>query len=157
MQRMLVENLRELGRRMYRSDFTIMAYEGVASTVTFFTVVAFLFIGALEVLAHNLTIGGYLRRHAVDILSQQNPRGTFAFTGAATGSDFADFLLGIPSTSSIAFGNADKYLRGFCADCGTPLTFEPDDSGLVTLEARCGLSVGEARTKPIMQPVSEVA
>ena len=28
-----------------------------------------------------------------------------------TGSDFADFLLGIPDTSSIAFGNADKYFR----------------------------------------------
>ncbi len=28
-----------------------------------------------------------------------------------TGSDLADFLLGVPDTSSIAFGNADKYLR----------------------------------------------
>ncbi|HEX3373059.1 MAG TPA: TonB-dependent receptor, partial [Edaphobacter sp.] len=49
-------------------------------------------------------------------LSQQNPRGTFTFTGAATGaatghSDFADFLNGIPDTSAIAYGNADKYLR----------------------------------------------
>ena len=51
-------------------------------------------------------------------LSQQNPRGRFSFTGAATqagalgtGSDFADFLLGIPDTSAIAFGNADKYFR----------------------------------------------
>jgi hypothetical protein len=35
----------------------------------------------------------------------------FTFTGGATGSDFADFLLGIPDTSSIAFGNADKYFR----------------------------------------------
>ena len=34
----------------------------------------------------------------------------FTFTGAATGSDLADFLLGIPHASSIAFGNADKYL-----------------------------------------------
>ncbi len=40
MRRMLVENLRELGRRMFRSDFTIMAYEGVASVVTFLTIVA---------------------------------------------------------------------------------------------------------------------
>ena len=30
---------------------------------------------------------------------------------SATGSDLADFLLGIPHASSIAFGNADKYLR----------------------------------------------
>ena len=45
---------------------------------------------------HNFTIGGDVRRHHVDILSQQDPRGGFTFTGAATGSDFADFLLGIP-------------------------------------------------------------
>jgi trimeric autotransporter adhesin len=65
---------------------------------------------------HNITVGGDLRRNHIDIQSQQNPRGTFAFTGAATGSDFGDFLLGIPATSSIAFGNADKYLRAFSSD-----------------------------------------
>jgi hypothetical protein len=65
---------------------------------------------------HNVTLGGDLRRNTTDIQSQQNPRGSFAFTGAATGSDFADFLLGVPSTSSIAFGNADKYLRAFTSD-----------------------------------------
>ena len=45
---------------------------------------------------------------AVDILAQQDPRGTLQFTGAATGSDFADFLLGLPHQRRIAFGNADK-------------------------------------------------
>ncbi len=35
---------------------------------------------------------------------------------AGTGSDFADFLLGIPDTSSIAFGNADKYFRSSSYD-----------------------------------------
>src|SRR5207302_481070 len=48
--------------------------------------------------------------------SQQDPRGAFTFTGAATGSDFAGFLLGIPDTSSIAFGNADKYFRASAFD-----------------------------------------
>jgi trimeric autotransporter adhesin len=61
--------------------------------------------------AHNITLGGDFRRQEFNYLSQQDPRGTFTFTGAATGADFADFLLGIPSTSSIAFGNPDKYLR----------------------------------------------
>ncbi len=61
---------------------------------------------------HNLAYGGNLRRQHFNVLAQQNPRGTFAFTGATTGSDIAGFLLGIPDTSSIAFGNADKYLRG---------------------------------------------
>ncbi|OFV93632.1 MAG: TonB-dependent receptor [Acidobacteria bacterium RIFCSPLOWO2_12_FULL_65_11] len=60
---------------------------------------------------HYVLFGGGVRRNYFDVLSQQDPRGTFGFTGAASGSDLADFLLGIPHTSSIAFGNADKYLR----------------------------------------------
>jgi len=60
---------------------------------------------------HNVTFGSDFRRQEFNYLAQQNPRGSFTFTGAATGSDFADFLLGIPDTSAIAFGNADKYFR----------------------------------------------
>jgi hypothetical protein len=60
---------------------------------------------------HNVQFGGDLRRQQFNLISQANPRGQFSFTGAATGLDFADFLLGIPTTSSIAFGNADKYFR----------------------------------------------
>jgi ABC-type bacteriocin/lantibiotic exporter with double-glycine peptidase domain/CRP-like cAMP-binding protein len=75
MQRMLVENLRELGRRMFRSDFTIMAYEGVAAVVTFFTVVGFLFLGALEVLAGNLTVGGLIAFNSLILLANA-PLGT---------------------------------------------------------------------------------
>lgn len=60
---------------------------------------------------HNITIGTDFRRQQFNLLSQQDPRGVFTFTGAAAGSDFAGFLLGIPDTASIAFGNADKYLR----------------------------------------------
>jgi trimeric autotransporter adhesin len=60
---------------------------------------------------HSVTLGGDFRRQQFNYLSQQDPRGTFTFTGAASGSDFADFLLGTPDTSSIAFGNADKYFR----------------------------------------------
>ncbi|MGA2736595.1 MAG: carboxypeptidase regulatory-like domain-containing protein [Bryobacteraceae bacterium] len=65
--------------------------------------------------SHNIMFGSDFRRQEFNYLSQQNPRGAFTFTGDATGgapgSDFADFLLGIPDTSSIAFGNADKYFR----------------------------------------------
>jgi hypothetical protein len=60
---------------------------------------------------HTITFGGEVRRHLADIVSQQDPRGTFTFTGGTTGSDLGDFLLGRPQTSSIAFGNADKYFR----------------------------------------------
>jgi hypothetical protein len=75
---------------------------------------------------HNFIFGGDFRRQEFNEYGQQNPRGGFEFTGAATqqggssssgggstatGSDLADFLLGIPDTSAISFGNADKYFR----------------------------------------------
>ncbi len=65
---------------------------------------------------HNVTMGGDIRLQQLNVLAQQDARGTLAFTGSATGSDFADFLLGLPQTSSIAFGNADKYLRSAAYD-----------------------------------------
>ena len=65
---------------------------------------------------HNITIGGGIRRHHIDILSQQDPRGSFTFNGFASGADLADFLLGIPRSSTIAFGNPDKYFRAFSYD-----------------------------------------
>jgi hypothetical protein len=65
---------------------------------------------------HNLTFGGDFRRQLLNMLSQQDARGTFTFTGEASGSDFADFLLGVPEASAIAFGNADKYFRASTYD-----------------------------------------
>ncbi len=66
---------------------------------------------------HNVSAGGDVRRQQFNLLSQQDPRGRFTFTGASgTGSDFAGFLLGIPDTSSVAFGNADKYFRSWAND-----------------------------------------
>jgi hypothetical protein len=61
--------------------------------------------------SHNLTFGAAHRRQQFNVLSQQDARGAFAFTGAAAANDVAGFLLGIPDASSIAYGNADKYLR----------------------------------------------
>ncbi len=70
---------------------------------------------------HYITVGGDFRKQEYNEFFEQDPRGTFTFTGAATagpsqnvasaGSDLADFLIGVPDTSSLAFGNADKYLR----------------------------------------------
>jgi hypothetical protein len=70
---------------------------------------------------HTITVGGDFRRQEYNVFAQSNPRGVFTFTGAATsatgtvsttsGSDLADFLIGVPDTSTLAFGNADKYFR----------------------------------------------
>ena len=75
---------------------------------------------------HNVKFGADFRRQEFNYLAQQNPRGTFTFTGQATqrtvngvaigGFDLADFLLGIPDTSAVAFGNADKYFRASVYD-----------------------------------------
>ncbi len=65
---------------------------------------------------HNFTFGGDYKHQQFNSLGQQNPRGSFTFTGAAAGSDLADFLTGVPDTSSIAYGNADKYFRSSVYD-----------------------------------------
>ena len=60
---------------------------------------------------HNVTAGGDLRRQQFNVFAQADPRGTYSFTGAATGNALADFLTGTPDAASISYGNADKYLR----------------------------------------------
>src|ERR1022692_4675528 len=120
---------------------------------------------------HNITMGGDFRRIQLNLLGQQDPRGTFGFTGAATqatangaavagtGSDFADFLLGTPDTSSIAFGNADKYFRsssydayftddwrvsaGFTLNAGARWGYASRPNG-----ARTGLPYPDSRVRP---------
>jgi hypothetical protein len=65
---------------------------------------------------HTITAGADLRRTGYDLLSQPDPRGTLAFTGAASGHAFGDFLLGVPAASSIAFGPAPARLRNMAYD-----------------------------------------
>jgi hypothetical protein len=63
---------------------------------------------------HTISFGGDFARREFNVLSQTNPRGSFGFTGTGTtttGNALADFLIGVPDTSAIAYGNADKYLR----------------------------------------------
>jgi trimeric autotransporter adhesin len=61
---------------------------------------------------HNLTFGADARLQRIELLTQPDPRGTLTFTGAATGNAFGDFLLGLPSASAIAFGNASARVSG---------------------------------------------
>lgn len=85
---------------------------------------------------HNITSGFDFRRVRNNVISQQDARGTFTFTGASTGSDFAGFLLGIPDTSSIAFGNADKYFRSNAWDAYVSDDWRVGAGFSVTLGAR---------------------
>ena len=73
---------------------------------------------------HNLRWGADLRFQRTDTHSTQNSRGTFTFTGArtaavvdnlpvqGTGYDFADFLLGLPQSTSLQYGDLTYKFRG---------------------------------------------
>jgi hypothetical protein len=73
---------------------------------------------------HTLTFGGDFKRQDRNVTTDQNARGTFQFSGIATsgfnssgqpvvntGFDFADFLLGLPQSSSVQFGASSTYFR----------------------------------------------
>jgi hypothetical protein len=83
---------------------------------------------------HNLRVGGETRRVELNTLTDPDARGTFTFSGYSTsnfssagtpvpntGFDFADFLLGLPQTTSVRFGTSSNYFRqtvlaGFAQD-----------------------------------------
>jgi hypothetical protein len=71
---------------------------------------------------HNFTLGVQFQRNDLATQTDTNGRGTFNFTGFSTseigangspvpgtGYDFADFLLGLPQSSSIRYGNTNNY------------------------------------------------
>ena len=75
---------------------------------------------------HNIATGITYRRSLTNQISEPSGRGAYSFSGlltsaldpngnplAATGYDFADFLLGFPQTANIRYGNADNYFRGY--------------------------------------------
>ena len=85
---------------------------------------------------HTLTFGGEVRRIELNSDSNPNPRGLFRFTGVMTQQldaagdpavpltaltepyyEFADFLLGLPYSTSVQFGDPNSYFRswGFVA------------------------------------------
>ena len=89
---------------------------------------------------HNWSFGGGVTHFLNNSITDQNGRGSFSFTGtttagynssglpiAGTGYDLADFLLGLPESSSVRYGDSSLYFRsnGFNA-------FAVDDYRLAT-------------------------
>ena len=72
---------------------------------------------------HNFQFGGDFKRQQFNLPVATESARHVQFTGAAAGNDFAGFLLGVPDTSAIAFGNADKYMR----DVGLATAISQDD------------------------------
>ena len=78
---------------------------------------------------HNLTFGVGYRRLQQNSLTYQNARGSYSFSGLltsaldasgqpvkSTGYDFADFLLGLPQSSSVRFGSDNNYFRSWATN-----------------------------------------
>jgi len=109
---------------------------------------------------HNLRLGGELRRVDLGSVSEPDARGTFAFTGAATsalganglpvagtGLDFADFLLGLPQSTSVGFGSGTNDFRSWIANA-----FAQDD-----WRATAHLTFDYGVRYDFFQPFSEAA
>jgi hypothetical protein len=94
---------------------------------------------------HNFTFGGDYRRQQFNQFADANGRGSFTFNGSATGYDLADFLLGLPTTSSIRYGNPDKYLRanGYDAYINDDWRIRPSFSIILGLRWDYGTPVTE--------------
>ena len=60
---------------------------------------------------HNWSWGGDFRHQIVDASNASNARGTFQFTGGASGAPFADFLLGFAQLTSLQSGAHDYNFR----------------------------------------------
>ncbi|MDQ6677270.1 MAG: TonB-dependent receptor, partial [Acidobacteriota bacterium] len=74
---------------------------------------------------HTFVTGGEYRRQQFNLRTDSNARGTYSFSGLLTsafdasgqplpntGYDFADYLLGLPQSSSVRFGTNSNYFRG---------------------------------------------
>jgi hypothetical protein len=73
-----------------------------------------------EIGSHLLRVGGEFQYAQVNLNPNAQFNGTFSFAGSETGSDFADFLLGIPSTyiqaAGAPFHLRNNYVAAFAQD-----------------------------------------
>jgi len=72
---------------------------------------------------HNFSFGGGVTHYLNNLFTDSNGRGSFSFSGLSTaqyvngvatpgtGYDFADFLLGLPETNAIRYGDTSTYYR----------------------------------------------
>jgi trimeric autotransporter adhesin len=89
---------------------TLRAFDGLTYTVA----------------RHNIRAGGEIRRRQLNIYTSPTARGVYNFSGlmtsqldgsgnsnAATGLDFADYLLGLPNSTNVQFGTDSNYGRSW--------------------------------------------
>lgn len=58
LRQLMLNQFHAVARRQFRTDFTTLSHQGTVQALTFFSLVLFLWIGAHQVMAGELTIGG---------------------------------------------------------------------------------------------------
>ncbi|MFG2638922.1 peptidase domain-containing ABC transporter [Streptomyces sp. NPDC048362] len=69
LRRLMLTQFKELAHRLFRADLAMMLYEGSVQLVSFVSLALFLWIGALQVLNGNLTIGGLVSFNSLVLLA----------------------------------------------------------------------------------------
>ncbi|MGP0050561.1 MAG: peptidase domain-containing ABC transporter [Solirubrobacteraceae bacterium] len=69
LRRRMADEFWLLREKLFRADLVVMVYEGLVSLVTFFVYGLFLFVGALEVLHRDLTVGGLVAISSLVLLA----------------------------------------------------------------------------------------
>lgn len=101
---------------------------------------------------HGLTWGGDFRRLMYDVHNAGNARGTFIFTGAASGiSPFADFLQGFAQQTSVQFGAEDYQFRANSWDLFV------QDNWRVSKTVTLNLGVRYERVTPYIEADNQLA
>jgi ATP-binding cassette subfamily B protein len=69
LREMLLSNFHRLAEKRFQADITVMGYEGAILSVSFLSLILFLFVGTRQVLAGELTIGGLVAFNALVALA----------------------------------------------------------------------------------------
>ncbi|MFF6984299.1 peptidase domain-containing ABC transporter [Streptomyces sp. NPDC008343] len=69
LRKLMLAQFKELAHRLFRADYMTMLYEGAIQLVAFISLALFLWIGALQVLSGQLTIGGFVSFNTLVLLA----------------------------------------------------------------------------------------
>jgi ABC-type bacteriocin/lantibiotic exporter with double-glycine peptidase domain len=71
LRRMMLNEFDDLSDKVYRADRALMLYNGAVQLISFLSLALFLWLGALQVLDHQLTVGGLISFNALVLLTNQ--------------------------------------------------------------------------------------
>src|SRR5262249_40603502 len=71
LRELMLDQFHGMARRQFNADFTMMCYEGAIRAVTLLSAIAFLYVGAGQVMGGALTIGGLIAFSSLVAMANQ--------------------------------------------------------------------------------------